>query len=219
MTVFFVMGTIVFFLLLEWGVGALRQRAAGPVADFVANSFSLSEADLAVAPGAFHSPAHTWASLDDAGTARVGIDDFAIRAIGRPDRIEAPKVGTMVARGEPLFTALKNGRRIVFSSPLTGRVEERNRAPSLRGTPSWLVRLAPARLAEELKTLRVGEEALTWLGREVARFREFLVDGMRAARPAPATLPDGGLPAEGVLSVLPVEVWEAFEDEFLAEEE
>jgi glycine cleavage system H lipoate-binding protein len=218
MTVLFVLGTIVFFLMLEWGVSALRERSGHPVADLVAPTFRLSETDLALAPGAFHSPAHTWATVEESGMARVGIDDFAIRAIGRPDRVEVPKAGTIVTKGEPLFTAMKNGRRITFASPLTGRVEERNAAASLRGAPSWLVRLAPGRLAEELKLLKVGEEAMAWLAAEVSRFREFLVDGMKA-QTVPATLPDGGLPAEGVLSILPVEVWESFEDEFLAEEE
>lgn len=218
MTVLFVIGTIVFFLLLEWGVGTLRERSTRPVADLVASAFTLSEADLALAPGAFYSPAHTFAAIEEAGTARVGIDDFAIRAIGRPDRVEIPKPGTLVKKGSPLFSATKNGRRIVFASPLTGTVAERNEKPSLRGAPSWLLRLTPSSLAEELRTLLVGNEAKAFFAREVARFREFLVDGMKTSV-APATLPDGGLPAEGVLSILPVEVWEAFEGEFLREED
>ncbi|MCU0727859.1 MAG: hypothetical protein MUE73_19045, partial [Planctomycetes bacterium] len=74
------------------------------------------------------------------------------------------------------------------------------------------------RLSLELKTLHIAEEAVAFMKREASRFRDFLLESFRAV-PAMATLPDGGVPADGVLACLPTDVATAFEDEFLHGEE
>ena len=119
MTALFVLGVIVLFMLLDLGVQIVSGRqepAPVPLPAFAA--------EVRATRGRFYSPGHTWASLREDGEVRIGIDDFARAAVGPADRFELPSTGTLVAKGDPLVTAVKDGRRLTFPSPLSGTVTD-----------------------------------------------------------------------------------------------
>jgi glycine cleavage system H lipoate-binding protein len=207
MTALFITGAIVSLLLLDrFVIQPLERRGLKP-AD-LAERIPLP-ASIPVAPGRFYGLGHTAVALTENGEARISLDGFARHAFGEPERVELPRPGLFVERGAPIVTALREGRRMEVRSPLSGTVS----AVRPDGEDGWLVSLTPTRMGREFRALLVAEEAVAWLRDEFTRFREFLVDGLSLS---PATLPDGGLPAEGALQYLPDEMLAEFEAEFLA---
>jgi hypothetical protein len=90
---------------------------------------------------------------------------------------------------------------VPIPSPITGTVES-SQVPTewtLPQADGWMVALRPERLGEEIRPLRLAEEAGRFLASEFRRLSETL-HGLRLA-PA-ATMPDGGEPIGGLLAVL-----------------
>src|SRR3990167_2747964 len=85
-----------------------------------------SRHEFNVPAGIFISRNHTWVSIEMNGTARVGIDDFAKKLIGRVASIELPNLGMNVKAGQPLFTVKQGNRNITFNSPVSGKVSQIN---------------------------------------------------------------------------------------------
>ena len=215
MSAIFVVGTIAVLLTTDWIFQMLRTRRAG--AQIPAGPLP-ALTDLAPDPGAFHARGHTWLRLADDGRIRLGLDRFLRNAMGTPDRVELPVTGSRIRKGETLLTVVKGERQLSLKSPVSGEVVAVNGSKAGLRTGEWVICVEPVRLGAELKRLLIGEEAVDWVRQEVARFREFVVDGFAAA-PVPVTLPDGGVPAEGVLNLLPEGQWAEFEDEFLSEDD
>ena len=169
----------------------------------------------------FYAPGHSWAAVGAEGGMSIGVDGFLARLVGSVDRIELPRRGVEVSRGDKLFTLHRGNRKLAVPSPLSGTVDSLNtgllESPGLlKGeADAWLVRMKPAALAEELDSLRIGARARAWMEKEVARLRDFL--SSIAPQPATAvrTLLDGGLPVEGALALLDDSAWESFAGEFL----
>jgi len=213
MTALFIVGAIVSLLLLDrYVIQPLERR--GPSFDELAARLP-AMAVVGPTPGRFYGRGHTALALADNGEARITLDRFARHAFGEPERVELPRPGMFVEKGDPLVTAVRDGRRMEIRSPLSGTVSAVRPEGADEGEDGWLVSLAPTRMGREFRALLVAEEAVVWLREEFTRFREFLVDGLRIS---PATLPDGGLPAAGALAFLPEETTTEFEAEFLAED-
>jgi glycine cleavage system H protein len=220
MTAILVVLTITAFLTFDWVRSRRREvRSPVPASQFDAIApevFTRSE-------GLFYGPGHTWARLETDGSVRVGIDDFARRLLGKVDRIEAAPAGTALARRDAAFVLHQGGKSVGFAPPIEGRVTAVNAAvlddpQGVRRDPygsGWLMTLQPARLAANLRSLRVGEDAARWMREEVVRLRDFLALHV-PADPVGATLPDGGEPTDGLLEHFDAPVWERFESEFLA---
>ncbi len=215
MSALFVVGTIAVLLTTDWIFQMVRNRHAGAKAPATPLPALL---DIAPAPGAFHARGHTWLRLADDGRVRLGLDRFLRHAAGTPDRVELPATGSRIRKGDTLVTVIKGDRQFSLKSPVSGDVVAVNGSKAGLRTGEWVVCIEPIRLGAELKRLLIGEEAVDWIKQEAARFREFLVDGFAAA-PVPVTLPDGGIPVEGVLNLLPEGQWAEFEDEFLSEDD
>jgi CheY-like chemotaxis protein len=133
--------------------------------------------EYCVPGGAFLSDAHVWARIESSGLVRIGLDDFARKALGAPDRIDLPKGGTAAKRGEPLFTLRRGDRQARFASPMSGEVTQVNAALApepgrVAGSPydrGWICLLRPSDLAAELPALRIGRPVLDWYRDEVKR--------------------------------------------------
>lgn len=172
--------------------------------------------------GLFYHSGHTWAFLDPSGEASVGIDDFAQGVIGKIDGIELPAPGTRLRQGEKAFTVLQKNKRIDFVSPLDAVVKSVNEAVSPDAdlvkrfpyTRGWLLAVEPDNLIQNLKRLKIGREALDWLGKETRRFVEFL--SLHAARPQEVgvTMHDGGLYIDGVIENIDGELLQILERKF-----
>jgi CheY-like chemotaxis protein len=135
--------------------------------------------------GAFLSGAHVWVRIEPSGLVKIGIDDFARKALGTIERITPPGMGATVVRGEPLFTLGAGGQAVRFPAPLGGRIERINdrlaaepgllaASPYDRG---WICLLEPSSLAEEIAGLRIGKPVVEWYVEEIQRLREKLHAG------------------------------------------
>ena len=221
MTAILVVVTIVAFLGVEFLRSRKQTARAAAVRRFFAGSWSPEM--FGRDDGVFYASGHTWARLESDGAVRVGIDDFAQRLLGRVEHIETAPAGVELGRGDAAFVLHQGGKSAAFAPPVEGVVTAVNEAALLDPVrverdpfgSGWLMRLAPRRLADDLRRLRVAGEARRWLREEVARFEEF-VAGQMPPDAVGATLPDGGLPVDGVLEHLDSKSWERFETEFLA---
>ena len=136
--------------------------------------------EFCVPGGAFLSDGHAWARIEASGQVRVGVDDFARRALGTIERVELPADGTTVRRGDPIFTLHRGATTVQFRSPLSGRVARVNN--SLLAHPDWvglspydggwICLIDPGDLAAELTALRIGKPVVEWYQGEIVRLRK-----------------------------------------------
>jgi len=137
-------------------------------------------AGLLFRPDLWYAPNHTWMARRHGGTLVVGLDDLALRLLPAVTRVEVPRPGTHVAKGEPIATLFAGGRVLAIPSPVTGTIEGGNKAvthdPSLvkregygRG---WLAAVKPA--DESYGELPRGDRAERFLKAESARWDRLL---------------------------------------------
>jgi len=179
---------------------AQRRPTVRVVAPATAETAAAHE--FCVPGGAFVSEGHSWARIEPTGQVRIGLDDFARKALRAVKEVEAPPLGAIVKRGEPLFVVKHQERKVTFAAPLSGRVVRTNEAlavepnrviqsPYDRG---WVCLIQPLDLAGELSNLRIGKPVIQWYQEEVARLKE-----------------SGKAASEGMQA----EDWDAFEKNFL----
>jgi len=214
---------MVFLLVLLTVLGcvaadlALRRRKEAAEEARVARAAAALLPSLAAQElpgGLFVHSGHTWAKLDPSGAMQVGLDGFAQGILGRVDRFELPPDGTTLRQGEPAFAAIQSGKRIEFVSPVDGVVcavnERINVDPAAaRKEPyekGWAFMLRPSNLSRDLKKLRIGAEAASWLEKEARSFTEFLSLHRAVPVEVGATLPDGGIHVEGVMETMDGEI-------------
>lgn len=152
--------------------------------------------EFSIPGGVLISSGHCWASLAEDGTARVGLDDFARKLLGRVDKIDFPNVGMHVKAGEPLFSVSQDHRRAQFNAPLSGKVVEVNEALArdcsrLTDTSygeSWVCNIEGDDLDTELPELKIGKSAVAQFQEDIDRFREFMQKAEHSEVSDPASL-------------------------------
>jgi glycine cleavage system H lipoate-binding protein len=216
----FVVMTILLLVSIDAIVQASRKKkeAEAPVR---ATAPGIDQG-IGVPAGLFLHPGHTWMELQPVGTVRMGLDAFVAKALGRIDRIRllVSESGQRIRQGQPLFAVERDGKSVVLPSPVSGTLRSLNQAAteaSAAATASpyrtWLCVIEPSRLGQELFGLKVAESAKLWLQQEVSRFSDWITNlGARGVVPA---LPDGGVPAVGVMGELEEAQWSEFQQEFL----
>lgn len=203
MVALFVLATIAVFLIADLIVVQARKRHAAAVVAPAAPPVQALKPHQ-VPAGVFLSPSHLWLTIDPSGRVKLGLDELAQRLLGPLEAVRFPSVGRRIARGETLFSIQIGDTELPIASPVTG-VLNATQVPnggivSDRTDPdAWIVTVEPERMGEEIRPLRLAEEAAAWLSNEFARLTEML-HGLHL-RPA-ATLPDGGEPAAGLLRIL-----------------
>jgi CheY-like chemotaxis protein len=143
---------------------------------------STSKHEFNVPAGIFISPAHTWINIELNGMARVGIDDFAQKLIGKIDGIDLPRIGQKVRKGEPIFAIKLGSRSIEIPSPLSGTVAGVNidlpeHVEYIQMKPyelGWIFHIEPTSLPQELQSLRIGADAVSWYQQEIDKFSEIM---------------------------------------------
>jgi len=138
--------------------------------------------EFSIPGGVLVSSGHCWASLAEDGSAKIGIDDFAGKLLGKFDAIDLPEVGKTVKAGERLFSIGQNQRKIHFHAPLSGKVVKTNTAlredPASRGNLSygqdWICVVEGDDLDNELPKLKIGKSAVAFFQEEIDRFKAFL---------------------------------------------
>jgi CheY-like chemotaxis protein len=185
---------------------------------------SVSESDsrqeFNIPAGVFVSPSHSWVSLAPNGMVRVGIDDFTHKILGRIDSVELPGTGRIVTRGAPLFSIQQGDLSLSVPSPVNGRVSGVN--SELLDNPKliklkpydlgWLCRIEPTKLADDLKEMKVGEDAVSWYRKEIERYTEMKRKIAQEKEEAEAE-PDAG--EDAASDVQDQATWAAFSQTFI----
>lgn len=160
---------------------------------------------------------HAWARLEESPLVRVGMDDFALRLLGPPDRIEAPLMGKEVRQGRADITVCRGSCRAKVVSPVSGVVTSVN--PSLREQGSlankdpfsggWIMRVFARDLRQDLRNLMINNETRKFMGDEVGRLYDVIeeVGGPLAT--------DGGYLGPDIYGSMPQLGWERLAGLFL----
>ena len=156
---------------------AQRQPTVRIISPAMAESIPANE--FCVPGGAFIAPGHTWARIEANGQVRIGIDDFARKALGPINEVVAPGHGQTIKRGELLFTLKHGSESVHFVAPLSGRVTLENNSLQSDPTPvttspydrGWICMVQPSDLIQELPGLRIGKPVVDWYQEEIKRLR------------------------------------------------
>lgn len=170
--------------------------------------------DAAVPPGVFLQPTWTWSRLGEWGEIYVGVHPMLLALVGHPVELECVAPGANVAKGEPMLRFGSRGHRLTVRAPVAGMVELVN-YPPVGGAAfpavhapeaTWLYRIFPDRLADEMQGWLTGEAAAEWTRRRYADLREYLVTAAGEGHLGTVMADGGELPA-GVLAMMNDEVW------------
>ena len=141
-----------------------------------------SKHEFNVPAGIFVSQNHTWIDVEMNGTARVGIDDFARKILGKIDKVELPRLNDEIKKGERLFSIKKNSHAIGIASPISGRIrlvntEHIEHPEWIASKPfelSWMCCIEPSNLSEELHSLKIGVDSINWYRKEIDKYGEIV---------------------------------------------
>jgi len=139
----------------------------------------LNSGEFAIPGGVFISEGHCWVSLEQDGTAKIGIDDFAKKLLGKIHDIEFPNLGMEIQAGQPLFRIKQDNRSLPFNSPISGKVSKINsklvqNLADLDITSyekNWICIIDAEKLDEEVKNLKIGKTAVSFFQDDIDLFK------------------------------------------------
>ncbi len=168
----------------------------------------------AIPAGVFLQPGWTWSRLGEWGEVYVGIHPMLTALVGTPLELECLAPGAQVTRGEPMIRFGSHGRRLTVRSPVDGRVELVNYPPvggaawpeAHAPEATWLYRIFPDRLADEMHGWLSGTAAETWTRKRYADLRAYVLGAVQD-RHLGTVMADGGELPSGVLGEMDDAVW------------
>ena len=157
--------------------------------------------EFSIPGGVLISNGHLWASLAEDGTARVGLDDFAKKLLGRIDTIDFPNIGMNVKAGQPLFSVNQRNRRAQFHAPLSGKVvkinedlrEDCTMLEEMSYGENWVCVIDGDDLDAELSHLKIGRSAVAFFQEDIDRFLAFVQEANGREDSDPASLCIGAI--------------------------
>ncbi len=165
----------------------------------------------------YYHDGHTWARVEAGGRIRIGVDDFAMKLLGRPDAWECPGIGGKITRSARGFSLARSGNRADFLSPVNGTVIAVNRdsleRPGLvHADPfndGWLVLVEPHKIKKNVDGLHFGAKGKSWLVEEAQRLHDLCAPdfGRLAAT--------GAAPIDDVFGEVPEIGWRTLVSKFL----
>jgi len=164
----------------------------------------------------FHT-GHAWARIESGGNIRVGLDDFALKLLGKADVLDLPLMGKELTKGKIGWGLKCKENHADVLSPISGVILEVNQ--NVRQNPElanrepygdgWLFSVKNPDLESTIKNLMTSVEGMEWLNEEVSRL-ESMMD--KVAGPLVA---DGGLLQEDIFGNLPKLGWQNLTKAFL----
>ena len=209
-----VLGTFICFVVADYFMQRRRPEAVKVLAESAAPVDIPLPMDMVsgfrLPDRLWYHAGHAWAAKEARNVVRVGLDDFAIRLLGKIDRLEVPARGRWLRQGEKGWTLERGGHRFEMLSPIEGEVVDVN--PEVLKDPSvihrdpyglgWLVAVNSPAADSNLKNLLRGRLAQRWMEESA---------GTLHAQFSPSSgthLQDGGHAVSDLLSELPEERWE-----------
>jgi glycine cleavage system H lipoate-binding protein len=164
----------------------------------------------------YYHPGHTWVRPEKGSIARVGIDDFAQKLLGKPDSLVLPAVSTHIEQGEVGWRIQSDSKMIDILSPVGGEVVEINEAvlkspelieqdPYEKG---WLFKVRIPKMKPNLRNLLSGNLAVAWMEDTVRNLREKMTGELGMV------MQDGGIPVSGFARALAPDGWDEIASEF-----
>jgi glycine cleavage system H protein len=205
--------TFVAFIVVTWLLSherpaelecaSLKEGLRAPPATALAADFPTTS---------YLHPGHVWVRLAPDGIATVGASDFAANFVGTLSGVEVPETGRRLRQGEPAWTLVSTkNRRLTQAMPLDGEVVEVNRelaehrdeGSSAPRKADWILKIRPARLAENLRNLFGGSLADAWQETAALQMNAVLAPALgRVAN-------DGGVWIENFGDLLDDSEWDA----------
>jgi glycine cleavage system H lipoate-binding protein len=208
---------IIFLLMLIWFWRWINRPspAAATTSQNVQDRVSLVDW-FRLANDLYYHQGHSWVNPADDGSARIGIDDFAQKLVGKPTEIKLPAVGSVLQQGEKGLQIKIGDKSIDFLSPVDGQViavndkvlhtpELINQDPYEQG---WLLKVRSSKLKTNLKNLLQGKVAKAWIEETVNKLSS------RISGNYGIVLQDGGTITSGFIKELAPENWEQVAAEF-----
>lgn len=135
--------------------------------------------EFTIPGGVFISKNHCWVNMEQDGSAKIGVDDFAKKLIGKIDDIEFPNLGMSVKAGQPLFTLKQKNKSITFNSPVSGTVSSLNlilkeELEALDTTPyehNWFCSIDTENMDNDITDLKIGKAAVVFFQEDIEKFR------------------------------------------------
>lgn len=150
---------------------------------------------------------HTWVRPEPDGTLKVGLDAFASRLIGTPERVIAPSAGSRVVVNGPAWRMRKGTAEARILSPVDGEVTGHG-----RDVEGWYLTVRPAEAPFDGRHLLAGAEVGPWIRREVERLQLTLSTGLEGT-----PMVDGGIPIEDLDAAIPEDLRDEVFGEMLLE--
>jgi glycine cleavage system H protein len=180
---------------------------------------------LRIPQGLFFCRNHTWTHLSRNGIAEIGLDDLLLHITGDVNFVSLKNKGDIVSKGDLIAEIGQNGKTLKILAPVSGEITAANGA--LSGDPDlmtddpygkgWIYKIKPIGWTAETSNYYLAGDAVRWLGNELSRFRDFLMEtASKYSRGASdLILQDGGELKDHTLSELPDEVWNSFQEDFM----
>lgn len=221
----FIAGLILAILTFELLVRRRRKISShGNTGQLFENEI-IQAGSMNVPKGIYFDKTHTWVFMERNGEVRMGIDDFLGHVTGSFTRIMMKDEGEQIRRGEPIFSLIRDGKKLTVNAPVSGTIrginvsllsntEALTRSPYEEG---WIYLIEPANWLSELGVLSVAERYKSWIEQEMIRLKDLLATAMARGNQHPAyvVLQDGGAIVEGALGEMGPDVWEDFQEQFL----
>lgn len=149
-----------------------------------------SKGEFSIPGGVFISDSHAWVSMNQEGMAKVGMDDFAKKLVGKVDAVDLPNLGMQVKAGQPLFTIRQENRKVTFNSPVSGVVKSintilRENLDALEVTPyerNWFCAIDTDNIDNEIKQLHIGKSAVTFYQKDIEHFRNVMKEMLKSEK-------------------------------------
>jgi len=164
----------------------------------------------------FHN-GHTWARIESGGYIRIGLDDFSLKLLGRPDALDLPLMGKELDKDNVGWGLKRKENLADVLSPVDGVIVEVN--SNARENPGlatrepygdgWLFMVRTPDIKGTVKKLMGDTDSLDWMGGEVNRLEKMIED---VAGPLAA---DGGYLSDYIYGNLPDLGWRNLTRNFL----
>ncbi len=164
----------------------------------------------------FHD-GHAWARIESGGYIRIGLDDFALKVLGKAEALDLPLMGKELDQGKVGWGLKRKDNLADVLSPIDGVIVEVN--SQLREKPDvanrepygdgWLFMVRTPDVKATMGKLMVDQSSLAWMNNEVTNLESMIED---VAGPLAA---DGGYLAEDIYGNLPDLGWNNLTKAFL----
>jgi glycine cleavage system H lipoate-binding protein len=164
----------------------------------------------------FHN-GHTWARVESGGYIRIGLDDFALKLLGKADALDLPLTGKELNQGAVGWGLKRKDNLADILSPVGGVIVEVN--SRVRENPGltnhepygggWLFMVHNPNIKKSVKHLMAETDSLDWMNQEVDTLEKMIEN---VAGPLAA---DGGYFQEDIFGNVPALGWKDLTKTFL----